>query len=630
MLLNRLPLVPQETMVSYLERLRMGNYYTGQHWYAELGLTPVENPNRWVIRAGDSRLTDLTGVLHRDLVQMTIHSLVPYYFAPTDLLPHDRTIYPMLRYGGPYKHRHPYLRERWFALCPRCWSDCQAVIWPWYQRHITTCPHHHLLLVDHCPGCGQRLRLDMATGRCARCRTSIAAFPTRSLQDHPASMLLADVIGSLLAYPTPSVPAAYAARSPDHPVHQLHAAHVLDFIWHMAHLLRRYDPAHPLILQARHELGYDQPLSTARFEHVPLIARHMLMSVATTLLLHWPEGWYELLERIAAHERTGSHGIPYSFPRALWHTFPERTWDWLHAFGAACMLAHTTAAWPGRSQSGWRVILHEARTDLRSPPMVPQTAGESGHGIAAGPDPRYCTLTQAATRYGLTPHHMRSLITAGWLDEVEGSLDDPSAPWMLRSASVQAALGNLLQRLPRPPGAELSPLLSFPQVVPILDAHAISVARVVLDIHRMHLAAFRQGTALSFASLVVEADAFTAYVQAQTAAHPDDLWTLPQVLAYLGATPILLRYLFGYGLLMPVRERVTEGITSWCYAPAEVTAWSRQYLELVQAALLLAVSRFTMHRWCLADEVPMAFGVPPLDTDDAHLFFGRNQSDAGR
>jgi hypothetical protein len=105
---------------------------------------------------------------------------------------------PMWAEQAKHKEVHcrswgPLRRSHNDAVCPECLSESLHLRHIWEHAYVTTCPQHHIQLVDRCNACGAGLtheRIHIGLCSCGHNLTSLPRLPATRAQ-HWLSMLIA-------------------------------------------------------------------------------------------------------------------------------------------------------------------------------------------------------------------------------------------------------------------------------------------------------------------------------------------------------------------------------------------------------------------------------------------------------
>ena len=148
-----------ENFFGYLLRLSEINYLGGVPWLVKLaGLNTNASTNlsKTMVFGGDvdlHPLSNLSGVSTESLDAMRYHCAKS-----------GKTVQI---YSQPVSHHAIRLKEP--KICPACLAESNHARMVWDLSMVTCCPFHGCLLIDHCPGCGNRInwnRKGVSTCKC--------------------------------------------------------------------------------------------------------------------------------------------------------------------------------------------------------------------------------------------------------------------------------------------------------------------------------------------------------------------------------------------------------------------------------------------------------------------------------
>jgi hypothetical protein len=230
-LLRRTMPLPHESLVSFLERLRVLNHYDTAEW-----ICSYRYPN--ILSSADDyrSLTRMTGLSIEDIFHLTLHRFAPSIMSPDELqrVQEVRIADAGMHLPAPWlpdAELEQYMRTpNRIVVCPQCWQEHQAILLPNSLRFITTCPWHQSVLVDRCP-CGNRLMLPLKHGCCTACGTTFGALPTYSIDDHRPSLQMTALLWSAIGCSSESFPPASLGLPADHPLHDMHPSELFRFLW---------------------------------------------------------------------------------------------------------------------------------------------------------------------------------------------------------------------------------------------------------------------------------------------------------------------------------------------------------------------------------------------------------------
>ncbi|MBZ0283498.1 MAG: TniQ family protein [Anaerolineae bacterium] len=204
LLINRPPLMPHESLSSYVYRLAVANYYEPVSMFT--GLIRVEtNGDRLSIDQVTHpkvyhRLSLLTGIDIENLHRATSHRFAPILTPPNQhigsLVVDFSVSLPIMSRGISTSHiRSMFGRQ----FCPLCLKDAAYQRVNWLPMAAAICLEHQCLLVTACPSCGQQIMSeDICQARCKRCLTNLSEAPVISVKHDELGLLSQEVIQSWL------------------------------------------------------------------------------------------------------------------------------------------------------------------------------------------------------------------------------------------------------------------------------------------------------------------------------------------------------------------------------------------------------------------------------------------------
>lgn len=301
-LLCRRPLLPEESLISYLHRLAVANGYTPpailawfcRRYLADHGrhdnLEHPQHPETFALFAA------LTGCTPRELAEASSH-----FFAQSFILNQQATSHMHLTDGTSLRCLPPHTRARylWTAsharFCPYCLQEGIYHRRIWLLRDVFGCVKHQCMLVDHCEYCGAWVAIqDIAGGHCPKCNTPLTRMTTEA---QPLSPL------GLLAQQT--LQAWWSAR----PSPIAHTEWTLPE--HSASTLYR------LFNQLRDSIEIRRALNQ-RYART-LANQHLVQSLVFKALSNWPVGFYDFLQDCLDYEvRLYSYRYGYTFSQPVY------------------------------------------------------------------------------------------------------------------------------------------------------------------------------------------------------------------------------------------------------------------------------------------------------------------------
>lgn len=648
---QRVP-VEDESLRGLLGRLARLNHYPSVRWITDLLPSPrLDRPNLLRDPQQYRSLSQLTGLPIDTLAGTTLHSVVDRYLTATEraasapvpelgIRVWDNGPAVALRssvYGGPMAAD---------KACPLCWQDRATLLLPWSLRHVTTCPVHDVLLVDHCPRCGKGLRVDPATGRCTRCQEQeIGTLPTVSIRDDPASQEVTALVWAAIAGGLDEVRQGVVDAHPGTPLGEMTPAALLRFLWHGAQILHAHDPNVPLLSQAQ---GWWGAMPT-RLDHADVRATHGVLTAMWTLVCAWTTAWPALLTHYAEKEAVTADamsGTRVHFPRALLTTFRDPEFAWLRHAWCAYMDEHmdvTPAAF--RWYRYYQTIRGQQRGEA-SPLMGREEAARRvgisrrhlGEYVAQGrlpahrmPAPRpwlivdaealdrcheergaLLTLAQAARHIGMSQERLAALVRAELVPTADGPGSEVAPPWSFDRVEVERSIAALVGHLPiRPwptdPDVHVLPLA---KMLVMAEARGQGLAAILCALRDGEVAGWRGAETHRLRDLWCERDAWVCYLTTCTAPGGDATaeeryLSSIQVRHRLGCSWRTLRLWRLAGLLVPSRMDTPSDRKHW-YARVDVDAFEARYLTLDRASLLVGCPTSDLYRRIKLGQYPGA------------------------
>ncbi len=181
-LLCRTPLLPGESLGSYLVRLAAANGYDSLSLLTRLcnqRLAPLNVPRSNLIDPQRAEifavLASLTGLSSRELAQSSVHS-----FARAPLWAERSRSHLNLSGGAPLllldaRLRSKYLwRDHQAQFCPDCLHEAAYHRLEWIPKEVWGCLEHRRLLLDRCPNCAAWVSVpDVVRCQCRKCGAAL-------------------------------------------------------------------------------------------------------------------------------------------------------------------------------------------------------------------------------------------------------------------------------------------------------------------------------------------------------------------------------------------------------------------------------------------------------------------------
>jgi len=178
-LLYRPPILPEETLPSYLYRLAEANLLSPGQLDALIKSYLGKHDNVKRLLRGDSidLLAKLTNLEAYKIFWASEHSLVSLL---EDLDEMSETVtldsgfsFPLLTENATSTHLRPISRAQ---FCPYCLKETIYQRRAWRLKKVAACIQHECLLIDRCPNCKSYLsENDIFTATCRKCLNPLAA-----------------------------------------------------------------------------------------------------------------------------------------------------------------------------------------------------------------------------------------------------------------------------------------------------------------------------------------------------------------------------------------------------------------------------------------------------------------------
>ncbi len=658
------PLPLAESLVSLMNRYARVNYYREANWLESLLPTPTRENLNLLQRADHlARLAELTGWTVEALQGLTLHRFAPCYVLPSQQpwqgAPSSPDSLPQWDDSGLALYVHGQITSK---LCPLCWREHRAIVLPWSLRHVTTCPIHQVLLVDHCNRCGQPLQANWMRNSCRSCKQRLTNLPAISFAGHAASEAVTRLIWSALGcydepYPPPSLnlPSGHLLQSVCAPA-------VLQFLWHFGQLLIKRDPQSPLFDSSLLLPGTSWTKPPAILRQAPVAEVHGVLIALWQLLDGWPQTWEMTLERIVEIEGPFATDEPERLPHLLTTQFgaPEFAWmyrgwedfmwkhrgrtaklyPWFRHWRRTQQQQEVRLAHPLLSQREAARRLHVGERALkrflelerlRTPPLpLPDSAEalrhwrlieaesveEMQHAIEAE-----LTLDQAAPACGITEEAVVALVKAGLLPATRGPALDHTPVWAFNEQGIQEALTRLIGHLPvcSTEATQNDDLLTLGQALRIVSGAGIRLPTLLQAVQIGKVAGLRLTDEVTLSILRFERSKLLEYLEKQRPPEREGLLSIQEVRRALHCSATALRRWHANRLLVPCQESMIGNKRSWWYRRQDVMTFAEHYITASEAASLLGCKDLTVQRWTRAGMLPAITG-PGIDGGHAYRF----------
>lgn len=637
--INRLYPFPGESLESLLARVWRANYYppSGRAWRSAL---PPDLPTPADLvsdRAHLAALAAFTGLAPAQVRACTLHRFAPSYLWPEDVAatarvegddpprPHWRSV-----------DQQPFVDARG-RLCPSCWREQAVVLLPWALRHITTCPTHAILLLDHCDGCGKRLRLDPLQGACQSCGRPYGQMQAPSVQGHALSTAAGTAMWSVVGCGPPFPPRALRLPAA-HPLRRLHPATILLIVWLTMAAPGWHWPPVDGLPAPEEGCGWSlsgaieawtriwpwpldadtRPLPTVAQTHAALLItwRHLLQEPSVYADL---DAFHAHAEEIRAVKRRTAQVLAPEGSEPVWSWLQE---GWLPPSLQARMQQEESIyqqlwaqASPWVWRDGWRarrpplLLPHDAARRLRlgayalrrlssiaaataqrqreAPWVGTPIWWHDADADSVGP----LELEAAATRCGIDPGEVIALVAAGFLVARSGPLVDRSPCYRFTRADLQRFLAAAAPYRPPPDPRLPCILITLAGALRLLTPAGVRVPQVLAAIAADELHAFWTASpGDSLAALWLARDDVLRYGALAGRDLQQSLHSASAVRRSLQATPATLQRLYRRGLLVPVRDATDRTTIRWWYDAHSVALFAWAYPTDREAAELLGAT----------------------------------------
>jgi hypothetical protein len=307
-LLNRRPLLPDESLPSLFERLRRVNYYECKtaiidlcrsHMRRKDNVYQPQHADTWRIVAGITQLP--LDVLYA----ATFHRYAPAFALPSETISSitlvDSEPLPLLT---PHVERTYMLPLHDIQFCPRCMQESCYHRVAWLNALAAICPRHNCLLQRGCPRCGQRLNVAaVVTGQCARCETDLTAVLVVDMSDNRWEMWVQKKMQTWWGdAPMPESPESVTL--PDQPTPVL-----LETLLGIVKSVAQWQGD-----RTHHRREYSPPEQ---------IFRHY--AIAMKALVNWPQGFHQFLDEYSRRPGVAAEQITVAFA-PLYLAWLEKRW----------------------------------------------------------------------------------------------------------------------------------------------------------------------------------------------------------------------------------------------------------------------------------------------------------------
>lgn len=641
---------PLQNLESYLEEVRAENGYETFRYMLSSGWTKSVN----LLRPEELylRLADLTGLSQEQLFACTLHRFVPHHYSLGDLdqlRGRDSEIkYPLWEHKGISMYLAGQASTR---FCPHCWKNRQILLLPWQLRYVTVCYKHAIVLVDTCPNCGERLRINLMAQACARCGQPASGI--RASDGIDAETLKAcEIAGHTLGILESGDTLPWANLDSSHPLKVMPSHALLRFLWRFGQLLGQRHPEY-VGLQLGAQPGRARHDSTeVMLRQSPIREVHQVIAAVGRLLHSWPISYYSLLEQVALIESRAP--VYIRFPAMVNRLFPEREYDflrdefynymqerskadallypWLRYFlkeqgrqhGPAVLVTKQEALRKLKvSDKSLREILASSRLVTTPRPyvrtrheweLIDACSLEVLHEEQRG---RW-TLNRVAEYTGLGAEAVLAMVRAGLLSAEQGPKHGSARVWVFRRETLLSQMREFLARVPWREETGEGEGLSLQEAMRTLSWIALSIPDVLLAVTEGRFPAYLIRKSKNFRHLRFARADLVEYTAGIRRAHNAGTLSTRDVIKLMKCHVEVLQRLHAARLLSPVSKRSTKR-NLWRYNCKDVEAFLDRYIGSAEAASLLGCARLSVQKWAREGRVPVVLG-PQIDGRHAYLF----------
>ena len=302
-LLCRGLLLPDESLLSYLNRLAAANCYEPasiltkvfDRHLAALGLRDnLESPKH---PETFDVLASLTSLAPRALANASIH-----HFAQAPILTEVESSTIYLSDGYPFQLLRTLTRSRYLfkakyaQFCPDCLREAVYHRLAWTLLDVSGCLRHQCLLVNHCQNCHSTVSIqDIVRCQCGKCGANLTSMAEDCVQMEPIGLSAQRAIQTWWGVARASAADRMAWALPEQPLTVLYR--LFDQLMNSIKILWSH---------------YNRFVRTRSDQH-------MVQSLAFKALTDWPLGFCDFLRECLKHEvRMYSYRYGYDFSRPVY------------------------------------------------------------------------------------------------------------------------------------------------------------------------------------------------------------------------------------------------------------------------------------------------------------------------
>lgn len=326
-LLKRVPLLPDESLVSLLTRLTHLNFYPSPslligHIVDEINEPKLHN-DRLDFPVRPETYEKLSSLTLLDSI--ALYKATPHHFAQVLASPPDSVQSLELTDGSIVPYFPPtYLPDQIRPLfagqfCPACLKEGAYHRLTWMPTAVSACLRHKCLLIDRCYVCHEEVSISAIVGtHCKKCKADLTKAKIFSVENDQIGILSQQIIQSWLmqnATPLsatsllPGQPPAILYRVIEGLQSSVKALETLKWPY-----LHRIDSKPHTFIPWNRRVNH----TLSPFES------YLLYTTAFKVLMNWPDGFFEFLHAYQ-YEKLGSH----SWNGSLYSTFNHLYTHWL-------------------------------------------------------------------------------------------------------------------------------------------------------------------------------------------------------------------------------------------------------------------------------------------------------------
>lgn len=292
-LLCRPPLLPNETLASYLYRLAYANEHR-LNIVASLCEEHLFWPDK-VIRPNNTETFELLAAITRlepyKIYGASVYGLteivVPRYETMETISCPPGFTFP--RMPNKYVYNH-FRHEDKAQFCPHCLAEAAYQRRVWQLKMIAACPQHGCLLIDACPNCGQAVKTtDIVMVRCSTCHFDLRMTAVYDVSGDPKGLQTQSIL-----YFWFRAGMHEWASLPRQPVRDLFTVFttMVQMVWRIRQEMEGHHPAP----------GLPTPLERRTLNSRMPADYYAAAATAMQALLDWPKGFYSFLDRYARRD----------------------------------------------------------------------------------------------------------------------------------------------------------------------------------------------------------------------------------------------------------------------------------------------------------------------------------------